>query len=112
LGRLLATAKSLPRAELRAAYEAQFMAALTKIATPSRHANALRHMAGLVRDRLDAAARQELAGPIDGHRHGLVPLVMPITLLAHHARQLSVEYLAGQTYLNPHPNELMLRNHV
>ena len=43
---------------------------------------------------------------------GLVPLVVPITLIAHHVRHLGIEYLAGQTYLEPHPKELMLRNHV
>jgi uncharacterized protein YbgA (DUF1722 family) len=41
-----------------------------------------------------------------------VPLVVPLTLLRHHVRAHGVEYLAGQTYLEPHPRELMLRNHV
>jgi uncharacterized protein YbgA (DUF1722 family) len=27
-------------------------------------------------------------------------------------RRHQVEYLAGQVYLDPHPRELMLRNHV
>ncbi len=112
LGRLVAAARSLPRAELRERYEGQFMAALAKIATPGRHANVLQHMAGFLSDRLDAAARQELAGMIDDYRRGLVPLVVPITLISHHARQLDVKYLRGQTYLHPHPKELMLRNHV
>ena len=30
----------------------------------------------------------------------------------HHVRRHGVEYLAGQTYLDPDPKELMLRNHV
>jgi len=30
----------------------------------------------------------------------------------HHARRLEVDYLLGQTYLNPHPKELALLNHV
>lgn len=46
------------------------------------------------------------------HRRGLVPLVVPITLVKHHVRRLGVAYLQGQTYLDPHPKELMLRNHV
>jgi uncharacterized protein YbgA (DUF1722 family) len=41
-----------------------------------------------------------------------VPLIVPVTLLRHHVRRFNVEYLAGQTYLEPHPKELMLRNHV
>jgi uncharacterized protein YbgA (DUF1722 family) len=72
----------------------------------------LQHCAGYVRDGLDAAGRAELAALIDDYRRGFVPLVVPITLLRHHVRRLDVAYLAGQRYLEPHPKELMLRNHV
>jgi uncharacterized protein YbgA (DUF1722 family) len=41
-----------------------------------------------------------------------VPLIVPITLLRHHVRRLGQAYLEEQVYLNPHPKELMLRNHV
>jgi uncharacterized protein YbgA (DUF1722 family) len=53
-----------------------------------------------------------LAEAIDDYRRELVPLVVPVTLLSHYVRLLDVEYLAGQTYLEPHPKELLLRNHV
>ena len=39
-------------------------------------------------------------------------LIVPMTLLRHHVRSHGVSYLAGQLYLEPHPKELMLRNHV
>ena len=39
-------------------------------------------------------------------------LIVPVTLLRHHVRHHRVAYLAGQTYLEPHPSELMLRNHA
>ena len=29
-----------------------------------------------------------------------------------HVRRCGIDYLAGQMYLEPHPKELMLRNHV
>jgi uncharacterized protein YbgA (DUF1722 family) len=48
-------------------------------------------------------------GYIGGWR---VRLVVPLTLLAHHIRRCGVPYLADQVYLQPHPVELMLRNHV
>jgi uncharacterized protein YbgA (DUF1722 family) len=44
-------------------------------------------------------------------RRGLVPLV-PIALLSHHFRHHPHPWVAEQTYLNPYPAELMLRNHV
>lgn len=49
---------------------------------------------------------------IDDYRQGLVPLIVPLTLLRHYVRLLDVEYLKDQVYLNPHPKELALRNQV
>jgi uncharacterized protein YbgA (DUF1722 family)/uncharacterized protein YbbK (DUF523 family) len=112
LGRLVAGGRKLARQALRDEYEAGFMTALAVPATPKRHANVLMHMVGHFRGELDAASRDELLGVIDDHRRGLVPLVVPITLIRHHVRRLGVDYLAGQVYLEPHPKELMLRNHV
>jgi uncharacterized protein YbgA (DUF1722 family) len=88
------------------------MAALRVHATAARHANVLEHMLGYFSKYLTAAERQEMAEVIADHRRGLVPLVVPITLVKHHVRRLGIEYLQGQTYLDPHPKELMLRNHV
>ena len=103
LGRLVASAAGMPRAELRAAYESRFMRTMTLIATTRRHTNVLMHMAGHLKKRLDNLSRQELAATIDEYRRGLVPLVVPIALLRHHARVHEVAYLLGQTYLEPHP---------
>ncbi len=112
LGRLVADARLRARAELRDRYETEFMAALSTPATPKRHANVLMHALGHLRGRLDASSRAELLASVEDNRVGLVPLVVPITLLRHHVRALGIDYLAGQVYLDPHPRELMLRNHV
>ena len=112
LGRLVASGKELPRPELRRRYEALFMKTMARPATAARHTNVLMHMAGHLKKRLDDASRRELADCIDEYRRELVPLVVPLTLLRHHVRAHHVAYLAGQTYLEPHPRELMLRNHV
>ena len=60
----------------------------------------------------DPASRAELASLIEDYRRGLVPLVVPLTLCRHYVRRIDVAYLEGQLYLEPHPRELMLRNHV
>jgi uncharacterized protein YbgA (DUF1722 family)/uncharacterized protein YbbK (DUF523 family) len=112
LGRLVAQAKGRPRGELESAYRVRFMEAMGRLATARRHVNALQHMAGYVSDELDVAGRAELCGAIADFGRGLVPLVVPMTLIKHHVRRLGVDYLAQQTYLDPHPKELMLRNHV
>jgi uncharacterized protein YbgA (DUF1722 family) len=112
LGRLVASASSLPRAEARRQYEELFMRTMARPATTPRHTNVLMHMAGHLKTKLDPASKSELAGCIDEYRREMVPLVVPLTLLRHHVRSHAIEYLAGQTYLEPHPRELMLRNHV
>ena len=88
------------------------MKALAAIATARRHTNVLQHMAGYFKDRLDPASKAELAAAIEDYRLELVPLIVPITLLRHYVRVHDMSYLAGQLYLEPHPKELMLRNHV
>jgi uncharacterized protein YbgA (DUF1722 family)/uncharacterized protein YbbK (DUF523 family) len=112
LGRLVAGAKQRDRRSLQHEYEHSFMAALSRIATPKRQANVLQHILGYFRDRLDAGDRAELLALIEDHRTGVVPLVVPMTLIRHHVRRLDVEYLKEQVYLEPHPWELALRNHV
>jgi uncharacterized protein YbgA (DUF1722 family)/uncharacterized protein YbbK (DUF523 family) len=112
LGRLVAAAKATPRAELRRRYESELMEALAVVATPGRHANVLRHMLGYVSRSLDRPQRAELDQLIEDYRRELIPLLAPLTLLRHHARRLGVAYLLGQVYLEPHPRELMLRNHA
>jgi uncharacterized protein YbgA (DUF1722 family)/uncharacterized protein YbbK (DUF523 family) len=112
LGRLVAGTKSVPRAELRARYESGFMEALREPATTRKHVNVLQHMAGYFTDYLDTASRQELQAVIRDFRAGMVPLVAPLILINQYVRKFDVAYLRGQVYLEPHPKELMLRNHV
>ncbi len=112
LGRRVAELKRIGRAAFRESYERGFMQALSQLASRGRNANVLQHAAGHLKKRLDSASRGELAELIHDYRKGLVPLVVPVTLIAHHVRCLDVDYLKGQVFLQPHPKELMLRNHV
>jgi uncharacterized protein YbgA (DUF1722 family)/uncharacterized protein YbbK (DUF523 family) len=112
LGRLVAQAKRTARDTLEARYREGFMAALARMATTRKHTNVLMHMLGHFKTRIDDDSRAELLATIEDYRQGLVPLVVPLTLVKHHVRRCGVEYLAGQVYLDPHPRELMLRNHV
>jgi uncharacterized protein YbgA (DUF1722 family) len=112
LGRLVARAKGLPREALRESYETEFMQGLKVIATTRRNSNVLLHILGYFKKLIDGEARAELLGLIEDYHRGLVPLIVPITLIRHYVRLHSVSYLVGQVYLQPHPKELMLRNHV
>ena len=112
LGRLVAGAKKLERAELRERYETGFMDALAERATPRRQVNVLQHCLGYFKERLEPKTRAALAAQVADYQKGLVPLVVPVTMIRHYVEQLGIEYLAGQVYLEPHPKELMLRNRV
>jgi uncharacterized protein YbgA (DUF1722 family)/uncharacterized protein YbbK (DUF523 family) len=112
LGRLVADAKGLASKQLEVRYGELFMAGLTLRATAKKHANVLHHILGYLKRDLDATDKAELLGVIGDYHRGLVPLVVPLTLLRHHLARIDVPYLQEQTYLNPHPKELMLRNHV
>lgn len=112
MGRLVAGAKTVPIGTLYRKYEEVFMAALARKATPKKCADVLSHMMGYFRKMTSTAEKQEMIEVIDQYRRRLVPLVVPVTLIRHYVRKYDVAYLARQVFLNPHPVELMLRNHV
>jgi uncharacterized protein YbgA (DUF1722 family)/uncharacterized protein YbbK (DUF523 family) len=112
LGRWVAKVATVPRAEFKERYEREFMAALSKLATVARNTNVLQHAAGYFKRDIPGPQRTELSDLIHDYRKGLVPLVVPLTLVRHYVRLHQVDYLEGQLFLDPHPKELMLRNHV
>jgi len=112
LGAAVGAAGREPVARTVEAYGRGFMAALRFPATRGRHASVLQHMLGVLRDVLPPADRAELADLVADYARGLVPLVVPLTLFRHHVRRHGVASLAGQTYLDPDPTELRLRNHA
>jgi uncharacterized protein YbgA (DUF1722 family) len=112
LGRLVAQSGDLPIDDLLREYGHQFMAALKVKASRKKHANVLSHLQGYLKTHLDAADKAELVACIEDYRQGLVPLVVPLTLLQHHFRRHPESWVEEQTYMHPYPAELMLRNHV
>jgi uncharacterized protein YbgA (DUF1722 family) len=113
LGRLLGSAgREIHARSLAREYIAGFTEVLARPATRRGHTNVLQHLAGFVSDGLDRGDREELTRTIDDYRRGLLPLIVPVTLLRHHVRRQEVAYLLDQVYLEPHPYELMLLNHV
>ncbi len=81
-------------------------------ATVRKHVNVLQHIVGYFKNRLTAQEKAELVGVIADYHRGLTPLVVPLTLIKHYVYVFDVGYVRDQVYLNPHPKELMLRNHV
>jgi uncharacterized protein YbgA (DUF1722 family)/uncharacterized protein YbbK (DUF523 family) len=112
LGHLVADAVKYSRRDISATYQHVFMTSLARLATPGRHSDVMMHAIGHLKRLIQPSDRDELLAAIEDHRRGIVPLIVPITLLRHHVRRRDVGYLKDQTYLDPHPKELALRNHV
>jgi uncharacterized protein YbgA (DUF1722 family)/uncharacterized protein YbbK (DUF523 family) len=112
LGKLVADPKKYRKEELFKHYVALLMEGLQLLATVKKNSNVLQHMAGYFKQQLSSDEKQELQDVITNYRRELVPLIVPITLLQHYIRKHNEKYLEQQAYLNPHPLELMLRNHV
>jgi uncharacterized protein YbgA (DUF1722 family)/uncharacterized protein YbbK (DUF523 family) len=113
LGRLLAHPEQFADDQAVAgAYLDGFTEIMRRTPTRRSHTNVLQHLAGYVSDHLDSDDRGELTEAIDQYRRGLLPLIVPVTLLRHYVRKFRVPYLLDQVYLTPHPHELMLLNQV
>ena len=110
LGRLLAQLDNATLDELADRYIERVMQVLKTPASRKRHVNVLQHVLGYLRKHVDAANRADLVDVIDDYRRGMVPLVVPVTLLQHHFRSNPHPWISRQVYMNPHPRELMLRN--
>ena len=80
--------------------------------TVKKNVNVLQHMMGYFKKVLSADEKQEFLSLLDQYAEGLMPLIVPITLINHYVRKYDQSYLKEQVYLRPHPVELKLRNHA
>ena len=110
LGRLLARLDNASLDGLADRYIERIMQVLKTPANRKRHVNVLQHVLGYLRKHVDAVNRADLVDVIDDYRLGMVPLVVPVTLLQHHFRSNPHPWISRQVYMNPHPRELLLRN--
>ena len=88
------------------------MAILTIKATRKNHVNVLQHIQGYLKSYLSSADKQELQDSIQQYHQGMLPLIVPITLMRHYFRVYPNDYISQSSYLYPHPRELMLLNRI
>jgi uncharacterized protein YbgA (DUF1722 family)/uncharacterized protein YbbK (DUF523 family) len=112
MGKLVAAGKSVSRETLWKQYEGLLLDALRLKTSVKKNANILYHLMGYFKKDLSGDEKQELLEILDQYRAGHIPLIVPVILINHYVRKYREPYLAMQTYLNPHPLELRLRNHV
>ena len=108
LGRLLARA-DIDVEDMAEQYITGLMTALKIKASRKKHANTLQHIQGYFSGDLSKAEKQELCEQINDYRIGLVPLVVPLTLIKHYLLTHPKQYIKQQNYLDPYPAQLKLR---
>lgn len=112
LGSRVAGAKYYKPEKLYSEYIYSLMECLKLLSTAKKNTNVLHHILGYFKNMISLGEKQELLELIENYHKGYVPLIVPVTLIRHYVRKYGEQYLARQHYLNPHPVELMLRNHV
>ena len=112
LGKLVADIKNYTPAQMRDQYRKHFMEALMLRATVKKNVNVLQHIMGYLKKHLDAKEKADIMRVITDYHQELVPLIVPLTLVRHYIDKFEIEYIQNQYYIQPHPKELMLRNHV
>ena len=112
MGKLVAAGKKKPVNEVYGDYENLLLDALRLKSTAKKNVNVLQHMMGYFKKDLSSDEKQELLEIIEEYRAGYVPLIVSVTLMNHYVRKYRQPYLMEQTYLDPHPIALQLRNHV
>ena len=112
MGKMVAGAKSMSPAALFDRYEEILIDALRLKSTVAKHTNVMMHMLGYFKKDLTGDEKQEMLEIIKAYRGELLPLVVPLNLFSHYVRKYDQPYLKQQTYLNPHPTALKLRNHA
>ncbi len=112
LGRGLSNLSGTNLDALAGMYFDELMQTLKRRVNRSRHVNVLQHILGYLKKRIGREDKEELVASIESYRRGETPLVVPITLLRHYFRLHPDAYMSRQIYLNPHPDNLGLRNAI
>lgn len=112
IGRLLANFTGASPEQMAEDFIVLLMQALAKLPTRKTHTNVLQHIRGYLKRDLDSDDKCELDALIGQYRNGVVPLVVPLTLLRHHFRNFPDPYIDQQVFMQPYPDQLRLRNSI
>ncbi len=112
LGRLLANADKTGIERLGNDYFTLFMQTLARKATRKTNTNVLMHLQGYLKTKLDRKETETLGEVIEQYRLGILPMIVPVTLLKGFFHSHPDSYIEKQAFLRPYPEDLSLRNQI
>lgn len=107
LGRIVANAERRPVRDVVSNYEVHLSHALARPARSTSNINVLMHAMGYVSDGLSPREKRHFLEMLQQYRAKRVSLSAPLTVLQSWIARFEQEYLAGQTYFQPYPKELV-----
>ena len=110
MGRMLADLKTANLEQVAANYIELFMDALKKPVRRPQHANLLYRIQKHIKRCLSKDEKAEVMGLIEQYRQGIVPLVVPMTLLKFFVNKYKADTNIAAMY--PYPSELGLQNQI
>ncbi len=111
IGPLLGSASRSALPAVAEQFFAWLMEALATPTTRGSNTNALQHLQGYLKKRLDAVEKKSLQLLIRQYKEGSVPLIVPLSMMRHLLARYPDDYANQQKFLAPYPDELGLRNH-
>ena len=106
LGRIVANPEKRPVAEVFAAYGAKLPEAFARPPRYTSAINVLMHGLGYFKDQVQAGEKRLFLQMLESYRAGRVPLSAPQSIIRAWIARFDEEYLAGQTFFRPYPEEL------
>lgn len=86
------------------------MSALETPSTRGSNTNALQHLQGYLKKSLDAVEKKSLQQLIRQYKEGIVPMIVPLSMMRHLFNRYPDSYIHQQKFLQPYPDELGLHN--
>jgi uncharacterized protein YbgA (DUF1722 family)/uncharacterized protein YbbK (DUF523 family) len=112
LGALLANHEQLALETIAEQYLGQMMQLMKIHSSRKKHVNTLQHVQGYLKKHLDSTTKQSFHKALMDYKEGLVPLIVPISLLNSHFEKYPNDYIEKSYYLEPYPKALKLLNHL
>jgi len=107
LGRIVANSDGKKTGAVFELYEQSFREAFHKIPRHASPINVLMHALGYFKKELSAREKRHFLNMLEAYRQGRTPLSSAVSILRSWVIRFETEYLYGQTFFNPFPEELM-----